>query len=71
MTFTIRRTYNVHGDHDWLVAIDADGTPSWMGAEKLARLFTENDIEAALATIAAYRDHLCPDGIKGVQAIQL
>lgn len=68
MTKIIKRTYNKHGDHDFLVRMEGN-CPVWMGAKHLAATFNEADANQTVELIATYRDWLCPNGIQGIEVV--
>lgn len=73
MTNTIiRRTYNRHGDHDFLIRMDNTPNgwcPVWCGDRRQAARVTESYAADLLHRISLWRDWTCPNGIKGVEAI--
>lgn len=73
MTDTIiRRTYNIHGEHDYLIRMEDSPNgwcPVWCADRRQAVRVTETYAADLLHHISLYRDFLCPDGIKGVEAI--
>lgn len=68
----IRRTYNRHGDHDYLTRMESTPQgwcPVWCADIRQAARVTETYAADLLGHVARWRDLTCPDGIKGVQAI--
>lgn len=68
----IRRTYNRHGDCDYLTRMDntpRGWCPVWCADLKQAVRVTDSYAADLIGHIAAYRDHTCPNGISGVEAI--
>ncbi|HEV8034375.1 hypothetical protein [Yoonia sp.] len=66
--FMIRRTYNRFGDYDTLCRMDGN-CPMWTGAAQFGFLMYRAQAEVTLEVIGTYRDHLCPDGIKGLEIV--
>jgi len=68
----IRRTYNRHGDCDYLIRMDSTPSgwcPVWCADKRQAVKVTETYAADLMHHISIWRDHLCPDGIKGVEAV--
>ena len=63
----IKRTYNDHGDADYLFALDGN-CPTW-SSRRRAMAMTADEAEEIIQLIATYRDWLCPNGIAGVEAV--
>lgn len=70
MPALIRRTYNVHGEHDFLIRLEGN-CPVWCGAKAQAVQFDcLGSAAIALDVISTYRDQFCePDGIQGVEVV--
>ena len=68
----IQRTYNRWGDRMYLIRMDPwshGWVPVWCCDKRQAVRVTASYAADLLHHIALYRDHLCPDGIKGVEAV--
>lgn len=72
MDTIIRRTYNTHGDCDYLTRMEntAKGwCPVWCADKSQAAKITETYAADLLYYISLWRDRFCPNGISGVEAI--
>jgi len=68
----IRRTYNRHGEHDWLTRMDNTPTgwcPVWCADKRQAVRVTESYAADLMHYIALWRDPTCPNGISGVESV--
>ena len=68
----IRRTYNIHGDCDYLIRMDNTPNgwcPVWCADKRQAVRVTESYAADLIGHIAMWRDQFCPNGIEGVEAI--
>jgi hypothetical protein len=63
----ISRTYNSHGEKDFLTRMDGN-CPVWCMDKRQAMQLTEAEAAAVVAMIATYRDWMCPNGIADVAA---
>lgn len=68
-TSLIRRTYNRHGGHDYLIRMEG-GCPVWSGDRRQALRLSEASARSIYSRILDYRDWLCPDGISGVEIVE-
>ena len=69
----IRRTYNRHGDCDYLTRMEKTPKgwcPVWCADRHQAARVTETYAADLIHHISLWRDQFCPDGIKGVEAIK-
>lgn len=55
MTYLIKRTYNRHGDYDFLTRMDGD-VPVWCGARQFAMAVSASDVPSLMGTISDYRN---------------
>jgi hypothetical protein len=70
----IRRTWNKHGDCDYLTRMDETPEgwcPVWCMDARQAVRVTETYAADLLHHIAIWRDPSCPDGIKGVDLVTI
>lgn len=69
----IRRTYNRHGDHDFLIRVEntpSGWCPVWCADKRQAVRLTETYAADLMGHIALWRDPTCPNGISGVEMIE-
>ena len=74
MDTMIRRTYNRFGDYDWLIRMDhtpQGWCPVWCRDKRQAVKVTETYAADLMEHIAKWRDPTCPNGIQGVEAIDI
>ena len=72
MDTIIRRTYNRHGDCDYLVRMDntpQGWCPVWCADKRQAVKVTESYAADLMHHISLWRDWTCPNGISGVEAL--
>ena len=68
----IRRTYNRHGDCDFLTRMDntpQGWCPVWCADKTKAVRLTETYAADLMGYIALWRDPTCPNGISGVEMV--
>ena len=68
----ISRTYNKHGDKDYLIRMDHEANgwcPVWCADIRQAVKVTETYAEDLMQHISRWRDHTCPNGIEGVEIV--
>lgn len=68
--YMIRRTYNRYGDYDHLIRMEGN-CPTWTSPAQFALVMNRTEAQATLDLIATYRDHCCPDGIKGCSIVPI
>jgi len=70
----IRRSYNAHGEYDYLVRMEnrpQGWCPVWCVDKRQAVKVTETYAATLMCHIAVWRDPTCPGGIKGVEVVSI
>lgn len=65
----IRRTYNMFGEHQWLIALEGD-CPVWSGCKRHALDMGEQEAKDALRRISKWKNPYTQEPISGMEIVE-